>query len=129
MSGFGEPVKEGGGDRPQVLLVDDDALIQDSVGPMLDLLGFHPVIASTGEEALASLEEGLRPTRVILDMDMPGLGGAGTLPRLRALHPSLPVVISTGRVHAGVLDLVRRYADVALLPKPFGLAELRRHLG
>jgi len=34
---------------------------------------------------------------VILDMNMPGLGGIGTLPRLRALLPTVPVLLSTGR--------------------------------
>lgn len=108
--------------------MDDDAQIRASVGSMLDFLGFQPVTAATGEEALATLVEGPQPALVILDMDMPGLGGAGTLPKLRALHPALPVVIATGRVHQGVLDLIRRHAGVMLMPKPFGLGELRRHL-
>ncbi len=57
-----------------ILLVDDDSLIREAVGCMLTQLGFTPVLASTGEEALAELEGGLEPSLVILDMDMPGLG-------------------------------------------------------
>ncbi|WP_243324399.1 response regulator [Geothrix sp. SG200] len=114
--------------RAVVLLVDDDASIQDSVGALLDFLGFEPIIAATGEAALDLLEGGLQPAVTILDMDMPGLGGAGTLPRLRALRPDLPVVISTGRVNLAVLELVRRYPGVSLMPKPFSLADLKGHL-
>jgi CheY-like chemotaxis protein len=95
---------------------------------MLDFLGFEPVLAATGEEALAVLGEGLRPAMAILDMDMPGLGGAGTLPHLRALCPDLPVLIVTGRVTDVALDLTRRYPRVDLMPKPFDLADLRRRL-
>jgi CheY-like chemotaxis protein len=65
---------------------------------------------------------------VILDMNMPGLGGAGTLAGLRALQPSLPVIIATGRVDQSVLDLVAANFHVTLLPKPFNLGELQQHL-
>lgn len=115
-------------ERLTILLVDDDPLIQDTVGSMLNFLGFGPVLASTGEEALARLTAGLQPVLVILDMDMPGLGGAGTLPQLRALRPGLPVLISTGRVSTMVLGLTRRYEGVGLMPKPFDLKDLQRHL-
>jgi CheY-like chemotaxis protein len=115
-------------DRPSILLVDDDSFIQDAVGSMLHFLGFDPVVASTGEEALARLAAGLQPALVILDMDMPGLGGAGTLPQLRVMRPSLPVLIATGRVNETVRELTRRYLQVGLMPKPFDLRELQRHL-
>jgi CheY-like chemotaxis protein len=126
------PMSEAGGareNRRSILLVDDDSFIQDAVGSMLHFLGFDPVVASTGEEALARLAAGLQPALVILDMDMPGLGGAGTLPQLRVMRPSLPVLIATGRVNETVLELTRRYRQVGLMPKPFDLRELQRHLG
>ena len=114
--------------RPSILLVDDDEFILDSVGAMVRFLGFDAILAMTGEEALARLSEGLQPDLVILDMDMPGLGGAGTLPQLRALRPCLPVVIATGRVNGIVMELMRSYSGVGLLPKPFDLGDLRKHL-
>jgi CheY-like chemotaxis protein len=114
--------------RTRILLVDDDDVVRESVGSMLDFLGFEPVLAATGEEALALLGEGLRPSLAILDMDMPGLGGAGTLPRLRDLCPDLPVLIVTGRVTELVHHLIRQFPGVSLLPKPFNLAGLRDRL-
>jgi len=95
---------------------------------MLDYLGFEPVPASTGEEALALLADGLRPALTILDMDMPGLGGAGTLPRLRALCPDLPVLIMTGRATEIAHHLIRQFPGVSLMTKPFDLAELKSRL-
>lgn len=115
--------------QPRILHVDDDALMQDTMGTMLRYLGFDPVMASSGEEALATLAMGLRPAMVILDMNMPGLGGAATLPRLRAMLPDLPVLIATGRVDETVRHLVRCHSMVGLMPKPFHLRDLRRHLG
>ena len=74
------------------------------------------------------LEAGLEPDLVILDLNMPGLGGSGTLPRLRALRPTLPVLLATGRADQTALDLVAAHPEVTLLAKPFTRDELLRHL-
>ena len=61
-------------------------------------------------------------------MNMPGLGGIGTLPRLRALCPALPILLATGRIDQAALDLTRVHPLVTLLSKPFSMGELRQHL-
>jgi PAS domain S-box-containing protein len=123
-----EPSAEGGQRPLHVLLVDDDDLIQGSTHALLDILGHDTVAVYSGEEALARLEAGYQPDIVLLDMNMPGLGGAGTLPRLRLLRPGLPVLLATGRADQSALDLVRGYPKVKLLSKPFGMKELRHQL-
>jgi PAS domain S-box-containing protein len=113
----------------KVLLVDDDDLIQSSVRMILEVLGITAVTAvQSGEEALAKLEAGLEADLVILDMNMPGLGGVGTLPRLRVLRPGVPVLLATGRVDQTALTLASAHSGVTLLSKPFGLRELKKHL-
>jgi len=113
----------------KVLLVDDDELIQNSVQALLEVLGYTAVTtAPSGEVALALLEAGLAPDVIILDMNMPGLGGAATLPRLRELNPTAPVLLATGRVDQMALTLASEHPGVTLLPKPFGLRELQKHL-
>ena len=113
----------------KVLLVDDDDLIQSSVQAILECLGHTAVTtAPSGEAALAMLETGFEPDLVILDMNMPGLGGIGTLPRLRRLRPAVPVLLTTGRVDQTALTLALAHPDVTLLPKPFGLRELQKQL-
>jgi CheY-like chemotaxis protein len=119
---------EGGYRTLSVLLVDDDDLIQGSTRALLEVMGHRTVAVSSGEEALAQLEAGHQPDIVLLDMNMPGLGGAGTLPRLRALRPALPVLLATGRVDQTVLDLVQAHPNVTLLSKPFSMKELRQQL-
>jgi len=113
----------------RVLLVDDDDLIQGSVLAILEVLGHTEVTtALSGEEALSILEAGFEPDFIVLDMNMPGMGGAGTLPRLRVLRPSVPVMLSTGRIDQAALDLASAHPGVTLLSKPFGLRELQKHL-
>ena len=113
----------------KVLLVDDDDLIQISLQTILEVLGHSTVgIAQSGEEALAQLEAGLEPDLVILDMNMPGLGGSGTLPRLRSVLPGVPVLLCTGRTDQAALTLASAYPGVTILAKPFDLNEFQRQL-
>jgi len=113
----------------KVLLIDDDDLIQCSVQMLLKAMGHTAVSAAlSGEEALAMLEGGLEADLVILDMNMPGLGGIGTLPRLRELRPEVPILLATGRVDQKALTLASAYPGVTLLSKPFGLRDLQEHL-
>jgi signal transduction histidine kinase len=114
--------------RLQVLLIDDDELIQSSTQSMLEVLGHRATAALSGESALARIEGGFQPDAILLDMNMPGLGGAGTLPRLRALLPQVPILLATGRADQGALDLIEAYSNVSLLSKPFSLAELAQRL-
>ena len=108
-----------------VLLVDDDDLVQRSFRTLLAALGHRPEVAGTGEAALALLEAGYAPDLVVLDMNMPGLGGAGTLPALRRLRPAVPVLLATGRADQEALDLARTFPGVTLLPKPFSAEDLQ----
>ena len=113
----------------QVLLVDDDELIRSSTRILLEALGHGVTAVDSGEEALRVLAGGSRPNLVLLDMNMPGWGGAGTLPRLRALLPELPVLLTTGRADQTALDLVAANPPMACLPKPFTVEDLLLAMG
>jgi len=108
--------------------VDDDDLVLAATEMLLEVLGHRVTTVTSGEAALAQLQEGARPDVVILDMNMPGLGGGGTLPRLRALCPDLPILLATGRADQSALDLIQDHQGVTLLPKPFSLDEIEVYL-
>ncbi|MDR3682539.1 MAG: ATP-binding protein, partial [Geothrix sp.] len=122
------PRPEGPSRTLNVLLVDDDELIQDSMETVIQTLGHAVISASSGEAALAIIEGGFEPDVVILDVNMPGFGGSGTLPRLRALLPEVPVLLSTGRADQTAVNLAEDYPHVTLLPKPFSLDKLQQCL-
>ena len=111
-----------------MLVVDDDELVLTSTRLLLQVLGHTVAAAACGEDALALLEQGLQADLVILDMNMPGLGGRGTLPRLRAVRPAVPVLIATGRADQEALDLAAGLPGVSLLAKPFSLVDLQERL-
>jgi len=114
-----------GGRALRVLLVDDDELLQVTWTQLMAFMGLEATIVDCGEAALARLEAGLAVDVVVLDWNMPGLGGAGTLPLLRALRPDLPVVIATGANDAEALGMPMAMAGVQRISKPFTFEELQ----
>ncbi|MHB1673474.1 MAG: response regulator transcription factor [Acidobacteriaceae bacterium] len=78
----------------RVLLVDDEVAIRRALRTPLNELGFETAEASRGEEALLLVRAETFHV-VLLDLQMPGIGGMKTLVRLRALAPRLPILILT----------------------------------
>ncbi len=112
----------------KVLMVDDEDLIHSTMSLLLEALGHTCIAVRSGEEALAKVKDGETPDVVILDVNMPGLGGAGTLPLLRDLLPTVPILLATGRADQGAMDLLAMHPGVTLLAKPFSIGELREAL-
>lgn len=78
----------------RVLLVDDEPSIRRALRTPLNELGFSTTEASRGEEALHLVQAETFDV-VLLDVNMPGIGGMKTLARLRALAPRLPILMLT----------------------------------
>jgi two-component system KDP operon response regulator KdpE len=78
----------------RVLAVDDEPAIRRALRAPLLELGFQFTEASRGEEALQLLHAGAYDV-VLLDINMPGIGGIETLRRIRSFAPRLPVLILT----------------------------------
>jgi signal transduction histidine kinase/CheY-like chemotaxis protein len=111
-----------------ILLVDDDNLILETVAPLITSLGHRVRTAASGEEALSALDTGPDPGLVILDHHMPGLTGFETLARLRQGHPHLPVVVTTGFLDPATRDLLAGIRQVRVLMKPYRLDALKEVL-
>jgi CheY-like chemotaxis protein len=110
-------------DGTTVLVVDDEPHVRAVARRVLERCGYRVLLAEHGEEALAIAREA-EVSVALVDATMPGLSGAETLRRLRALRPALPLVLTSGHAE----DEVRRAADEALagfLPKPFAPDDLR----
>ena len=107
----------------RVLIVDDEAAIRRALRPPLVELGFQIHEASRGEEALQLLHS--TPVDVVLlDMNMPGIGGIETLQRIRAVAPRLPILMVT--VLDGEAEKVEALELGAddYITKPFSIREL-----
>lgn len=106
----------------RVLLVDDEPAIRRALRTPLQELGFHTIEASRGEEALHLVRMESFDV-VLLDINMPGIGGMQTLKRLRQLAPRLPILMLTVRdEEQDKVDALEAGAD-DYITKPFSMRE------
>jgi two-component system chemotaxis response regulator CheB len=108
-------------DKIRVFLVDDAAVVRRLVSKALNEDADLEVVgtAGDGQMALARLAE-YRPDVVILDLEMPVLGGLETLAALRKTHPRLPVIMFSRFTQRGVEATVHALTLGAddYVPKP-----------
>lgn len=80
-----------------VLVADDEELLRDAAFETLEKLRYTPVVVEDGEAALAYIREhGDKVSIVLLDLIMPGMGGAEAAGLIRERRPDLPIVFVTG---------------------------------
>jgi two-component system KDP operon response regulator KdpE len=107
----------------RILIVDDESAIRRALRPPLVELGFQVMEASRGEEALQTLRQSVFDC-VLLDVNMPGIGGIETLRRIRAFAPRLPVLVLTVRdQEEDKVEALELGAD-DYVTKPFSTREL-----
>ena len=99
-----------------ILIVDDDSTIRQNINFILEKGGMRPNMASSGEEAL----QRMRTTAfdlVLLDVQMPGMGGLEALRIMRERHPDVGVImlsvikdiaVAVEAMHTGALDYVTK---------------------
>lgn len=109
------------GDR-RILIVEDDADIREALAEAMADAGAEVVVAADGVDALERLQEGPRPSVILLDLRLPRLGGDDFLRQMRAdpRFERVPVITMTaGTSAAEATDVVAR------LHKPIDLDDLR----
>ena len=103
---------------PTVLIVDDSRVSRLVARQYITTLhpGWNVVEAGTGEEALAKAPQ-VQPQLVLVDVNMPGMGGLACAEQLRALLPAAHISLLT----ANVQDATRQRASdigVGFMEKP-----------
>jgi|SRR3954471_15736808 len=111
----------------QILVVDDEPAVRDSLDRALRLEGYEVELASDGAEALDRLG-GDGPDALVLDLMMPNVDGLEVCRRMRAAGDRTPVLVLTAR--DAVSDRVKGLDAGAddYLVKPFALDELLARL-
>jgi two-component system cell cycle sensor histidine kinase/response regulator CckA len=115
--------------KETVLLVDDEETIIEVMEKALLLTGYKVFVARGGEEALEVFKRNReRIDIVILDMIMPGMGGGKVFDSLRALHPGVKVVLSSGYSIDGEASQIMARGCNGFIQKPFGIRELSQKI-
>ena len=107
-----------------ILFIDDDESLTQVVAHQLQTMGFTVDIANRGAVGLDKFRQ-KEPDLVLLDLQMPDMHGMEVLRAIRAINPSVPVIIGTayGTVDNAV-EACRQGAD-DYLTKPFAKEQLR----
>ncbi len=120
-----------GASRQWVLVVDDEVHIRKIIGIKLAQMGFEPVEAKDGAEALDALARGIRsgappPAVIVLDIMMPKVDGLSVLRTLRASsdHRGVPVVIVTAVRDREDRAKAEALGVAAIIQKPFRGSDL-----
>ena len=108
-----------------ILLVDDESLVIDVGRGMLEKLGYDVIAARSGQEALEILlNDPERIDLVILDMIMPGMDGGQTFAQISQIHPSMPVLLSSGYSLNDQASEIMRQGCNGFIQKPFLITQL-----
>ena len=109
--------------KPLIMVVDDEPGVRELIGDALRVGGYDAIEASDGDEALQMLRH-MRPSLLIVDVNMPEVDGFELVRRIRDRGQDTPVIMLSARgdrtdvthgLQIGADDYVR---------KPFGLEEL-----
>ncbi len=112
----------GRGNRPLVLVVDDEESYRQALAAGLSHEGFAVEVAGDGAEALRLFHR-VRPDLVLLDVMLPDQSGVELCQRMRALAP-VPVIMVTARDSEVDVVLGLELGAADYVPKPFRLREL-----
>jgi CheY-like chemotaxis protein len=108
----------------RVLVIDDDALMRETLARALETLGHEVIVAAEGMEGLSVLEHEA-PDVIILDFAMPGMNGAEVASAAAGIRPGVPIVFSTGYSNTTAIEAAAG-PDAIVLRKPFMIDTLDR---
>jgi CheY-like chemotaxis protein len=115
---------EGSEAGPRILIVDDDALMRESLVHILSDRGYQTLTAADGEEASGLLRDGA-VALLITDIYMEKGDGFALIKALRGQARSLPIIAMSGdRLGVDVFGTARALGADATLLKPFFASEL-----
>ncbi|MEH2407721.1 hybrid sensor histidine kinase/response regulator [Nostoc sp.] len=112
-----------------ILIVDDEAAIQEITKTSLENYNYTAITASDGMEALEIYAQHKdKISAVIIDMIMSNMDGATTIRILQNINPLLPIIVVSGLVKNEQIPIHKTAEHTAFLPKPYTTQELLKTL-
>ncbi|MCD4707563.1 MAG: GAF domain-containing protein [Candidatus Sabulitectum sp.] len=112
-----------------VLVMDDDKMVCDVAGEMLQYLGYSVDFAENGEEALRKYREAMESEKpfdvVIMDLTIPGgMGGRKAVVLLLNMDPGAKAIVSSGYSEDTVMGRYKQFGFSGCIKKPYCVTEL-----
>ena len=119
--------------KSHILIMDDDALIAESLNEMLALQGCTAVTVSNGDDAINAFADAIKQNKpfsiAILDLTIKGgKGGVEIVTELQKFKTSCKFIATTGYTNEPIIANYRDYGFDAILRKPFTMNELTQIL-
>jgi two-component system, cell cycle sensor histidine kinase and response regulator CckA len=113
------------GGHETVLLVDDDDSLRDLGQQILQAYGYTVLSTPDGEGALQVYQEFRdRIDLVVLDLIMPGMGGALCLQKLLEINPTAKIIIASGYSFNGETESATESGAKAFIQKPYDVQQM-----
>jgi DNA-binding response OmpR family regulator len=109
--------------QTEILVVDDEPKVIETMKPFLEKEGFKVYTAGTGRDAL-SVASSRAPQIVILDWMLPEMSGLDVCRELRKQSSKMGIIMLTARTEETDRVLGLEMGADDYIPKPFGLREL-----
>jgi len=110
----------------RILIIEDEALVRDTLRQFLASAGHEVLEAEDGERGLEAFKAS-GPELVISDVHMPAKEGISTLIEIRELDPRTRIIMISGGGRSGstdYLDLARQLGASETVRKPFRKAAI-----
>jgi FixJ family two-component response regulator len=101
-----------------IAIVDDDQSVRDAATNLFRSMGFVAA-AFDSAEAFLNSDALAKTSCIVLDVQMPGMGGLNLQSHLAAIGRRIPIVFVTGYPDASVRDRAMKSGAVCFLTKPF----------
>lgn len=109
----------------RVLVIDDERMVRDLVGSMLEVLGVESVVAAGGVSGVEQFRENHASIDlVLLDFSMPDMAGPEVFAAIRAIDPNAAVLICTGHGDAADTENMVKTGALGVMTKPFRIETL-----
>ena len=112
-------------EKRKILIVEDEAVVRDSVRDWLIEDGYDVECVATGEEALERITGGEFGV-IVLDIRLPGIDGLQVFEQAKELKPETKGIIITAYPSKEAWDKAKRLGVLDFLPKPFRAPDLER---
>ncbi|MCE9545859.1 MAG: sigma-54 dependent transcriptional regulator [Planctomycetia bacterium] len=111
----------------KLLFADDERSLQELMSRELPRMGHEVTVCPDGLTAVAALELNTFDC-ILVDLDMPGLGGIDVIGRTKQLSPDTEAVVLTGKSSLDTAVAALRHGAFDYLTKPCKLSEIERLL-
>jgi hypothetical protein len=108
-----------------ILVVEDDPVVRQRAASMLARQGYNILTAGDGQEAVNVLAEQSKAVALVFtDVIMPGMNAGAMARRLKASHPHMRMLFTSGYTEQTIAPEGIVRGAVNFLPKPYGLEAL-----